>query len=157
MHRHLSGSLRSVLVATTAVVVLGSGCASLKAPTLQVDGLAVRDMGITGVALDITFRVRNPNPEKITVDKFEYELFLNGQRLGRGYEPDGFELEGFAEEKITSQFDVNMLSLPLAVRNTIEDKDGEARVKGHFYVLEEGSTRLRKLGFKAAADLAFRN
>jgi LEA14-like dessication related protein len=115
------------------------------------------DMGITGAALDITFRVRNPNPEKITVEKFEYELSLNGEKLGRGYEATGFELEGFAEEKVTSRFDVNFLNLPMAVKNVLEDKDGEARVKGYFYVTEEGSTQLRKLGFKAKADLAFRN
>ena len=154
MQRH---SARLVLVALAMVAAVGAGCASLKAPTLQVDALKMGDMGITGAALDITFRVRNPNPEKITVEKFEYELSLNGEKLGRGYEATGFELEGFAEEKVTSRFDVNFLNLPMAVKNVLEDKDGEARVKGHFYVTEEGSTSLRKLGFKAKADLAFRN
>jgi LEA14-like dessication related protein len=144
-------------MALTVAAAAAVGCASLKAPTLQVDALKMGDMGITGAALDITFRVRNPNPEKITVEKFEYELSLNGEKLGRGYEATGFELEGFAEEKVTSRFDVNFLNLPMAVKNVLEDKDGEARVKGHFYVTEEGSTSLRKLGFKAKADLAFRN
>jgi len=147
--------LAPVAIALAALLV--PGCASLKAPTLQVDALKVGDMGVTGVALDITFRVRNPNPEKIRVEKFEYELFLNGQRLGRGYESTGFALGGFAEEKVISRFDVNLLSVPGAVRNVLEDKDGEARVKGHFYVVEEGSTELRKLGFKSKADLTFRN
>jgi LEA14-like dessication related protein len=154
MRIHSAGRTWYAAVALVGTVALG-GCASLKAPTLQVDGIKMRDMGITGASLDITFRVRNPNPEKLTVDKLEYELSLNGQRLGRGYEAHGFELEGFAEEKITSQFDVNMLTLPLAVKNTIEDKDGEASVKGHFYVREGASGSLRKLGFKAKADLTF--
>lgn len=149
-------SARLSLAAFGVTVVLAAGCASLKAPTLQVDALKMGDMGITGAALDITFRVRNPNPEKITVEKFEYELSLNGQRLGRGYEATGFELEGFAEEKVQSRFDINLLSLPGAVKNVLEDKDGEARVKGHFYVSQEGSTSLKKLGFKAKADLTFR-
>ena len=154
MQRHSARLSLAVLVVTT---VLAAGCASLKAPTLQVDALKMGDMGITGAALDITFRVRNPNPEKITVEKFEYELSLNGQKLGRGYESTGFELEGFAEEKVTSRFDINLLSLPGAVKNVIDDKDGEAKVKGHFYVSQEGSTSLKKLGFKAKADLSFRN
>jgi LEA14-like dessication related protein len=138
-----------------AVVVLGAACAALKAPTLAVDSLKVRDMGITGVSLDVTFRVRNPNPEPITVERFEYELSLNGNKLGRGYEPTGFELAGFGEEKVTSRFDVSLLNLPGAVKRVVDRRDGRARVKGHFYVTEEGSTKLRRLGFDADADLTF--
>jgi LEA14-like dessication related protein len=144
-------------VGLALAAVLLVGCASLKAPTLKVDALKIGDMGITGAAVDITFQVRNSNPEAIVVDKFEYELSLNGQRLGRGYESKGFELEGFGQKKVESRFDINLLSLPGAVKRVLEDKDGEAKVKGHFYVVQEGSTSLRKLGFKAEADLTFRD
>jgi len=138
-----------------AVAALSAACAALKAPTLSVDSLKVRDMGITGVSLDVTFRVRNPNPEPITVERFEYELSLNGDKLGRGYESTGFELAGFGEEKVTSKFDVSLLNLPGAVKRAVDRRDGRARVRGHFYVTEEGSTRLRRLGFDADADLTF--
>jgi LEA14-like dessication related protein len=142
------------LAVLTIVTLLSAACASLKPPTLAVDGLKVGDMGVTGVAMDVRFRVRNPNPEPITVDRFEYELFLNGQRLGRGYDPKGFELEGFGEEKVTSRFDVNLLSLPGAVREVIRRDRGRARVKGHFYVRRgEG---LKKMGFDADADVDLR-
>jgi LEA14-like dessication related protein len=147
---------RRAPVALALVALLAASCASLKAPTLPVDALKVGDMGITGAALDITFRVRNPNPEAIVVEKFEYELSLNGNKLGRGYEATSFALEGFAEEKVTSRFDVNILSLPGAVKRVLDRNQGKARVKGHFYVSEEGSAELRKLGFDADADLTFR-
>ena len=147
---------RRVPVALALVAVLAASCASLKAPTLQVDALKVGDMGITGAALDITFRVRNPNPEAIVVERFEYELSLNGSKLGRGYETTSFELEGFGEEKLTSRFDVNILNLPGAVKRVLDRNEGKARVKGHFYVSEGGSAKLRKLGFDADADLTFR-
>jgi LEA14-like dessication related protein len=136
------------------VALLGAACASLKPPTLSVDGLKVGDMGVTGVAMDVRFRVRNPNPEPMTVDRFEYELFLNGERLGRGYDPKGFELEGFGEEKVTSRFDVNLLSLPGAVREVMRHDRGHARVKGHFYVRRGGG--LKKMGFDADADVDLR-
>jgi hypothetical protein len=51
---------------------------------------------------------------------------------------------------------VSLLNLPGAVKRILERREGRARVKGHFYVAEEGSTRLRKLGFDADADLTFR-
>lgn len=147
---------RRAPVALVLVAVLAASCASLKAPTLQVDALHLGDIGITGAALDITFRVRNPNPEAIVVERFEYELSLNGSPLGRGYETTSFDLEGFGEEKVTSRFDVNILNLPGAVKRALEGNEGRARVKGHFYVSEVGSSQLRKLGFDADADLTFR-
>jgi LEA14-like dessication related protein len=152
----LTPASRTALVGLAVAVVLSGACAKVKAPILAVDSLKVRDMGITGLGLEVGFRVRNPNPEAMVVDKFEYELFLNGNRLGRGYESTGFELEGFAEERVSSAFDVSLLDLPGAVKEVLERNEGRARVKGHFYVLEEGSTKLRKLGFNADADLTFR-
>ncbi len=146
-----------VRVALALVALLPAACATLKAPTLQIDALNVADMGITGAAIEITFRVRNPNPEALVVEKFEYELSLNGADLGRGYEATGFEIEGFGQEKVQSRFDVSFLSLPGAVKRVIERKDGKAEVDGNFYVRAEGSTKLRKLGFSADADLTFRN
>jgi LEA14-like dessication related protein len=141
--------------ALAVLAAIGAACAGLKAPTLTVDSLSIRDMGVTGASLDVTFRVRNPNPEPLTVDKFEYELSLNGNDLGRGYEATGFDIAGFGEEKVTSRFDVSLLNLPGAVKGVMERREGKARVKGHFYVAEEGSTRLRRLGFDADADLTF--
>jgi len=75
--------LRSGLWVATGLVLpalLAAGC-GVKAPILALDGLRVGDMGITGVALDVRFRVRNPNPEPLTIERMEYELFVNGNRL----------------------------------------------------------------------------
>jgi LEA14-like dessication related protein len=147
-------AVRPATVGALALALLVSGCATLKAPTLSIDSLKVGDMGITGAALDVGFRVRNPNPEALVVEKLEYELFLNGKRVGRGYESTGFELAGFAEDKIVSRFDVNLLSLPGAIKEILGDDRGRARVKGDFYVRHEGG--LKKLGFDADADVDFR-
>jgi LEA14-like dessication related protein len=153
----MSPSRLRVRVALALIAVLPAACATLEAPTLQIDALRVADMGITGAALDISFRVRNPNPKALSVERFEYKLFLNGTSLGRGYEPKGFEIQGFGQETITTRFDVNFLNLPGAVKGVIERKDGRAEVDGDFYVRPEGSTKLVKLGFSADADLTFRD
>jgi LEA14-like dessication related protein len=145
---------RPRLAGALALALLGGACATLKPPTLSVDSLKVGDMGITGVALDIGFRVRNPNPEPIAVDKLEYELFLNGRRLGRGYEAKGFTLEGFGEGKVVSRFDVNLLNLPGALKDVLRADRGRTRVKGDFYVRRNGG--LRKVGFDADAEVDFR-
>jgi len=125
--------------------------ACVKAPILAVDGLKLGDIGITGVALAVRFRVRNPNPEPLNIDRLEYELFLNGNRLGRGFESSGLELAGFGEGKVRSRFDVNFLSLPGVVKDVLHQDRVKARVKGHFYT--SGFYGNKRLGFDADANV----
>ena len=129
-----------------------AGCASLKPPTLVVEGLHVGKLGITGAAVDVSFKLRNPNPDPMLVERFEYELFLNGNRLGRGYEPNAVKLGGFAEERVKSRFDMNFLSLPGAVKDLLSDNRAKARVRGHFFVKTAGGSQ-KKLPFDADASV----
>jgi LEA14-like dessication related protein len=139
-------NLRSGLWAAAGLALLTfvtSAC-GVKAPILTVDGLRVGDMGITGVALDVLFRVRNPNPEPLNIDRFDYELSINGNRMGRGFEPTGLQLAGFGEGKVRSRFDVNFLRLPGAIQDVLRQDRVKARVKGHFYTSGSyGNKRLR--------------
>jgi LEA14-like dessication related protein len=136
------------------VALVAAGCATIKAPTLQLEGLGVDKVRITGLSLDVGFHVRNPNPEPLRVERFEYELKLNGRRLGRGYYPDSFELAGFGDEKIKSSLDVNFLALPQGVQRILERDEVRAEIKGKFYVQEGGG--LKGLGFKSDAKVRIR-
>jgi LEA14-like dessication related protein len=145
--------LRSELWAAAglALLTLVTSACAVKAPILAVDGLRVGDMGITGVALDVRFRVRNPNPEPLNIDRLEYELFVNGNRLGRGFESSGLQLAGLGEGKVVSRFDVNFLSMPGVVKDVLRQDRVNARVKGHFYT--SGSYGNKRLGFDADANV----
>jgi LEA14-like dessication related protein len=142
---------QSVWLGLALAAGLAPACASVKAPILAVDGLKVGDMGITGVALDVRFRVRNPNPEPLNVDRMEYELFVNGNRLGRGFDSKGLPLEGFGEGTVQSRVDVNFLALPGAIKDVLRQDRVKARVKGHFYT--SGPKGNKRLGFDADADV----
>jgi LEA14-like dessication related protein len=143
-----SGLWRAADIALLALVMAACG---VKAPILAVDGLKVGDMGITGVALDVRFRVRNPNPEPLNIDRMEYELFVNGNRLGRGFDSKGLPLEGFGEGKVQSRVDVNFLALPGAVKDVLHQDRVKARVKGHCYT--SGHYGNKRLGFDADAEV----
>jgi LEA14-like dessication related protein len=91
-------------------------------------------MGLTGVSLDVRFRVRNPNESKIKIDRFEYDLTVNGQRLGRGFVPQSLEIEPFLDQEVVSRFDLNLLSLPGVVRSILGEKVVAAHVEGLFHV-----------------------
>jgi LEA14-like dessication related protein len=139
------------VAAGLVLLALAAAACGVKAPILAVDGLKVGDMGITGVALDVRFRVRNPNPEPLNIDRMEYELFVNGNRLGRGFDSKGLPLEGFGEGKVQSRVDVNFLALPGAIKDVLHQDRVKARVKGHFYT--SGSYGNKRLGFDADADV----
>lgn len=140
--------------AVTAAVLALAACASVKAPTLRVQGIGVGRVGITGASLRVNFGVRNPNPEDLRIERFEYELVLNGHRLGRGYVPDPLTLRGFAEERVSSQFNLNFLNVPGTVKAILDRDRARARAKGHFYV-REGSG-LKKVGFDSDAEVDLR-
>ena len=136
-------------------VLLAAGCTTLKPPTLAVDGLRVGDMGVTGVALDVGFRLRNPNPDPLKVERFEYELFVNGSSLGHGYEPKGVDLAGYGEAKVTSRFDVNALKLPGAVLKVLRQDKVRARAKGRYFT--SGSFGHKELGFDSDVEVDLRH
>ena len=139
------------LVVTMALGI--GGCASLKAPSMQLEHLRVARTNITGMKLDVRFQVRNPNPEPLRVQNFEYELKLNGRRLGRGYHSESFDLEGFASRSVETTFDLNFLSVPSGVKEVLERDRVQAEVKGNFFIRQDDSADLRRLGFKSKAEV----
>ena len=141
--------------ALVLTLVPAAGCATVKTPILAVDGLKLGDMGLSGVALDVGFRVRNPNPEPLTIERFEYELFVNGNRLGRGFEPKGLELAGYGETKVQTRFDVNLLSLPGVVKNVLHEDRVHARAKGRFFAT--GGFGRKELDFDSDAEVELRH
>jgi LEA14-like dessication related protein len=152
MGKHRAGRPRvRPALALAALTVLAAACGGVKAPLLAVDGVRVGDMGLTGAAVDVTFRVRNPNPDPISIDRFDYELFVNGHRLGRGFEPRGLQLEAYGEGKVRTRFDVNLLTLPAVVKDVLRDERARARAKGRFYA--SGPFGTKRLPFDADAEV----
>lgn len=131
------------------------GCATLKAPQLFVEGLKVDKVRVTGVAMDVRFRIHNTNPEPLEIENLEYRLDLNGVRLGGGYYSEPIRLRGFEDTTIVSRFHLNMLSLPAGVQEILSSDRARARARGAFFVREDGG--LRKLRFSSEAEVEIRD
>jgi LEA14-like dessication related protein len=128
-----------------------SACATLKTPTLTVEKVEKPKLGITGAKVSVYFAVRNPNPDELVVEKMEFELRLNGNRVGRGYVAESVRLPGFGRERVRSEVDVSWLALPGAVKEAVDDDHAKAEVQGHFYV-RQGDGGLKKLAFSSSAE-----
>jgi LEA14-like dessication related protein len=142
------------LVAVLLAAAGTAACASLKTPTLAVEKVEKPRLGITGAKLNVVFAVRNPNPEDLVVEKMDFELKLNGNRVGRGYVTETVRLAGFGRERVRSEVDVSWLALPGAVKEAVEDDRAKAEVRGHFYVRQDnGNTKKLAFSSSAQADL----
>jgi LEA14-like dessication related protein len=142
------------LAALVLLAAFASACASLEPPRIQVQRLGRPQVGLTGATLDVTFNVRNPNPYPITIERVQYDLFLNGQRVGDGFITRPVEVDGFGEARMSSRFDLNYLRLPGAVKSIMDRDRVDARTRGRFYMRRSGG-RERRVNFSSEANLDF--
>lgn len=108
----------------------------------------MKKLRLTGLGLEVGLAIRNPNPERVLIERFEYELELNTRRLGRGYFTEAIEIPALEERSVTATFDLNFLSLPGTVRAVLEEREVLAAIDGKFYVATGGSSP-RAIGFKS--------
>jgi LEA14-like dessication related protein len=143
---------RSRRIVVALLVVALAACAKpIKPPGIAIEKLAVKGVRITGLGLDVGFLLRNPNPDALLIERFDYELVLNGNSLGKGYYPETVDLKGFDQGAVTSRFDLNFLSLPGTIKAVLDQDKVAAEVKGTFYV-RQGSG-LKEVRFASKADV----
>lgn len=145
-------SLRRLFLLLAPAILL-SACASIKPPTVRVSGIHLDGVSLTGARVDVGLNIRNVNPEDLQIERFEYEVKLNGKILGRGYQADPLMLQGFKEDRVVSRLDVNFLRVPGAVKSILERDRVDAEVKGTFYVREGSGLRKVKFGSRGNVDL----
>lgn len=125
--------------------VLWTGCASLRSPDVRVASMRLDGVSLTGARVDVGLQIRNVNPEDLQIERFDYEVKINGKILGRGFQSTPLMLAGFEGERVVSRLDINLLKIPGAVRRSLDRDRVDAEVKGTFYVRD--GARLRKLRF----------
>lgn len=141
--------LRLFLLVGSTVVL--TACASIKPPAVHVSGVHLDGISLTGARVDVGLDIRNVNPEALQIERFDYEIKLNGLVLGHGFQSDPLMLQGFKEDRVVSRLDVNFLKTAGAVKRALERDRADAEVKGTFYV-REGSG-LRKIKFRSRGNV----
>lgn len=145
-------STRQIL-AIIGSALLVNACASVKPPSVRVSGLRLDGVSITGARVDVGLEIRNVNPENLQIERFDYEVKVNGRVLGHGYQSEPLMLQGFKEDKVTTRLDVNFLRLPGAVKSVLDKDRVNAEVKGTFYVREGSGIRKIRFGTEGNVDL----
>lgn len=152
----MSSRLVARVLAVSSLAVLLTACgASLRPPQLRVEKLDLGRATLAGLNADVFFTVRNPNDQPMAVDHFEYDLFVNGHRLGRGDVNEAVELGPFQSERVTSRFQLSWLSLPGSVKSVLDQDRAQADVRGVFYV-RSGGGRYKKMDFSSGGEIDLR-
>jgi len=143
----------SRLILLVGSAVLWTACASVKPPSVRVAGIHVDGVSLTGARMDVGLQIRNVNPESLQIERFDYEIKVNGQVLGHGFNSDPLVLAGFKEDKVVSRVDVNLLKVPGAVKSVMDKDRVDAEIKGTFYVRDGSGVRKIKFGSQGNVDL----
>lgn len=141
------------LLFTLSLAILGSGCASLKPPSVRVAGIHLDGVSLAGARVDVGLDIRNVNPEDLLIERFEYEVKLNGRVLGHGFQADPLALGGFKEDRVVSRLNVNLLRVPGAVKDALDRDRVDAEVRGTFYVRDGAQMRKIRFGSRGNVDL----
>lgn len=93
-----------------------SGCPKLGAldafmPKVQFKRLDVKEIDFRHIETDFVFNVSNPNPIRVNLGSFAYDLQLGGERLIQGNDTDGLALKASGDSKMT--FPVNVVFMDL--------------------------------------------
>ncbi len=139
--------------AAVALALALAACASLQPPTAEVQRITSPHLGPTGGQLEVVFELRNPNADDLLVERFDYDLVLDGRRVGPGYVADPLRLRGRGELRVRSRAELGYFSSPEAIRRVLERRQVDARARGHFYVREHGRTRKLPFDSRARVDL----
>jgi LEA14-like dessication related protein len=133
-------ALAALLYAITGAAAMGCG-PSAERPLLTATGLKFHKPGVSGLPVDVTFRVQNPNPKPLDIQRFSYDVFVNDHSIGRGFVPEALLLDAFKERQMTSRFNINYFAIPGAVKQILDQDRINATVRGTFYLKGRFSTR----------------
>lgn len=94
------------------LLALLQGCSQMnlnsvvKEPSVQVQNIAVRDVNLDSVGLDLIMKVTNPNSYTLALAGYDYRIRFNDQQLVEGSTNEGFRVAANASNQIKVPFKV---------------------------------------------------
>jgi LEA14-like dessication related protein len=108
---------RTTLTAVLALMTLASACTGFKKPTIELEGISLGSVGLSGGTLLVNLRVENPNRLGFRADDLRYELFLRAPG-GDANAPQWERLaEGvYDEEIVIGANETRVVAIPVEFR-----------------------------------------
>ncbi|MBW3570865.1 MAG: LEA type 2 family protein [Gemmatimonadetes bacterium] len=71
---------RTMLLAVLALLTIASRCTGFRKPIIDLEGVELGSVGLSGGTILVNVRVENPNPVGFRAERVNYELFLRTPR-----------------------------------------------------------------------------
>ena len=92
--------------------------------------VAVKDIGLTDVGLEISLDMYNPNDVVATLDKSTYELWFNDNYLGEGIILQETDILPFTSRQVDTEFNLSYLEAGDTVISALTEEQHTWRIKG---------------------------
>jgi len=146
----------SVVILLLAAV---QGCSPFRQPTIELEGVELGSVGLTGGTLLVNVRVENPNPVGFRAERLTYELFLRQpgtgsseegwERLGGGEYEEDIEIRARETRTVQIPVEFRLGDLGPAATSVLRTGRFDYRATGSVRVRAAGTTRsvpFRKTG-----------
>ena len=122
-------------------------------PTVEVTGVQVHNVGLSGAELGIYFQANNPNPIGLTMSGLEYEVFLNDKPIGSGRNERPIALPKRGASSFSMTYGFSTQELLQAGLSALGEREHEVRIDAVIRI----DTPLTVLQFNVthAEELAF--
>lgn len=101
-----------------------------KLPAFALDGLAIRSVSLTQLAMDVKMRVKNPNAFPIPAGKLDYAFALAGATVARGDDRALEGVPGASSAVVTIPLRVNVLEAGRAATDLARGSPVDVKLRG---------------------------
>ncbi|GEM_PF-1353711 len=156
--KNRGNSIKFILysLAIAGVIITQFSCASLakkafKTPVVKVEKVILRDVSFAGTDLDVVISVDNPNVVGITLNRLEYELYIEGEKVITGIKTDKLQIAAKRKSEFTIPVEVFYKGLKSGIMGVL-NKD---KISYEFKSLLTINTPIMDLTFrpKASGDI----
>jgi LEA14-like dessication related protein len=150
---------RTTMLAAMAVLTLASACTGFRKPTVELEGIELGSVGLSGGTLLVNVRVENPNPVGFRAESVNYEVFLRTprdetdeqgwERLTSGTHEEDIVIRGRETRVVQIPVEFSLSDLGPVASSVLRTGRFNYRVTGDVQVRAAGSRRtvpFRKTG-----------
>lgn len=93
-------------------------------------GYKVSDIGLTSASIELDFTAYNPGDRTATLDRIEYQIYVNNQFLVDGAVPNRYDIYSHQTRTITTRASISYLNLGRGVWEALTSKKAQLRITG---------------------------
>lgn len=92
--------------------------------------VSIRNIGLTGVNLEVSLDMYNPNDVTATLDRSQYDLWFNENYLGKGDIEQKIDILPFTSRLVSSEFNLSYAEVGKTVVSALTEEEHTWRIQG---------------------------